>query len=100
MRRGLIVVLAGCAVGLAVWRIGSAQDPQAAEVRRVGGLVFARPGGEELHLDLALPAEGTGPFPAVLCLHGGGWVSGDRGQMKQTTEVLARRGLVAAAADY
>jgi acetyl esterase/lipase len=100
MRRGLFVVLAGCVVALAVWRLVSAQGPGAAEVRRVSGLVFARPGGQELRLDLALPVEGPGPFPAVLCLHGGGWVSGERQQMKQTIEVLARRGFVAAAADY
>jgi acetyl esterase/lipase len=36
----------------------------------------------------------------VVCLHGGGWVSGDRKQMSQTLEVLARRGYVAVAPDY
>jgi acetyl esterase/lipase len=68
--------------------------------RLVPNQVYARPAGEVLFMDLALPREGTGPFPAVVCLHGGGWVSGDRKQMAKTTEVLARRGFVAAAADY
>lgn len=29
-------------------------------------------------LDLWLPNEGTGPFPLVVFVHGGGWVSGDK----------------------
>ncbi|MDR1217721.1 MAG: alpha/beta hydrolase [Oscillospiraceae bacterium] len=29
-------------------------------------------------LDIYLPNEGSGPFPAVFFLHGGGWVSGSR----------------------
>jgi acetyl esterase/lipase len=52
-----------------------------------------------LKADLALPT-GEGPFPAVVCLHGGGWTSGDRKQMLQTIDVLARRGYVAVAPDY
>lgn len=68
--------------------------------RVVAGLLFARVGEIDLKLDLAAPGEGTGPFPAVVCIHGGGWVGGDRGQMRQTIEVLARRGYVAVAPDY
>jgi acetyl esterase/lipase len=52
-----------------------------------------------LKADLALPVEG-GPFPAVVCLHGGGWVTGNRKQMARTIEVLAHRGYVAVAPDY
>jgi acetyl esterase/lipase len=64
------------------------------------GLVFGKGGGQELKLDLARPKDGDGPFPVVLCLHGGGWVGGDRGQLTQTLEALARRGYVAASPDY
>jgi acetyl esterase/lipase len=100
MRRGLLVVVVGCGVALAVWRISSAQGPKAPTIRSLPELVYARPGGAVLHLDLALPGEGAGPFPAVVCLHGGGWVAGDRKQMAQTARVLARRGYVACAPDY
>ncbi len=34
---------------------------------------FADPDGQHLQLDLARPRIGTGPFPAVVCIHGGGF---------------------------
>jgi acetyl esterase/lipase len=63
------------------------------------GIVFGTGGEEELKLDLARPQRG-GPFPAVICLHGGGWVGGSRAQMEQTIRVLAGRGYVAISPDY
>ena len=36
----------------------------------------------------------------MVCLHGGGWVSGDRKEMERTIDALARRGYVAIAPDY
>src|SRR3954468_7519245 len=38
---------------------------------------YARPGGTPLYMDAALP-EGSGPFPAAIIVHGGGWVGGNR----------------------
>ncbi len=38
---------------------------------------FARPEGAPLYLDASIPP-GDGPFPAVIVVHGGGWVRGDR----------------------
>lgn len=89
-----------CGLGWLAWAMsGAAQDADVL-VRRENDVIFAQVGDETLRLDLALPAKGEGPFPVVLCLHGGGWVAGSRKQMSQTIEVLARRGYVAAAADY
>jgi acetyl esterase/lipase len=90
---------------LAVWKFGAAQTPPSLQPSQsrallVPDLPFAQVGGTTLSLDLARPAEGDGPFPAVVCLHGGGWVRGDRKQMAQTIEALARRGYVAVAPDY
>jgi acetyl esterase/lipase len=76
----------------------TAQTSPPVEVER--GLVFGTGGGRELKLDLARPRDGEGPFPAVVCLHGGGWVGGDRGQLEQTIRVLAARGYVAVTPDY
>lgn len=95
---GALCVLGGLGWAISGWA-GFAQDKPAAAVVH-SDIVYARAGDEALHLDLARPAEGEGPFPAVLCLHGGGWVSGSRKQMTQTIEALARRGYVAASADY
>jgi alpha-L-fucosidase 2 len=38
---------------------------------------YSRPGGVPLYFDAAIPP-GPGPFPAVVIVHGGGWVRGDR----------------------
>src|SRR5215475_13366419 len=38
---------------------------------------YSRMAGVPLLLDAAIP-HGTGPFPAVIIVHGGGWVRGDR----------------------
>lgn len=89
----------GIGLGGLVWAFGRAQTPQP-PLRQERDVVFARVAEETLRLDLAAPTEGDGPFPAVVCLHGGGWVGGDRKQMTSTIEVLARRGYVAVTPDY
>jgi acetyl esterase len=38
---------------------------------------YSRPDGQSLQMDANVPA-GTGPFPAVILVHGGGWIRGDR----------------------
>lgn len=70
-----------------------------APIRFVSGLVFGHGGAKELRLDMASP-EGEGQYPAILCLHGGGWVGGERQQMKGTIEAMARSGYVAVSPDY
>ncbi len=37
---------------------------------------------------------GTGPFPAVVCVHGGAWTGGDRLQNRPIDEALAKAGAV------
>ena len=69
-------------------------------LREDADLTFGKGGAAVLKLDLAMPADGAGPFPAVVCVHGGGWVGGDRKQMAQTIRTLARRGYVAVSPDY
>ena len=38
-------------------------------------IVYGKGGNEDLMLNLAVP-KGDGPFPAVVCVHGGGWKAG------------------------
>lgn len=93
-------VIAGlCGVSALVWAF-SPNEPPRVTVRHVPDIAFTGEGEETLRLDLAMPAQGDGPFPAVVCIHGGGWTGGERKQMAGTIEALARRGYVAIAPDY
>jgi acetyl esterase/lipase len=98
-------LIAACSVVLllatALFLLPGAGRPQqeAPPVEFVRDVVFGTGGNQELKLDLARPG-GDGPFPAVLCLHGGGWVEGDRRELEQTLNVLAKHGYVAVSPDY
>ena len=52
-----------------------AAQPTSAELRQ--SIEYARPGGAALALDAFVPT-GSGPFPAVIIVHGGGFTGGDR----------------------
>ncbi len=57
--------------------------------------------GTTLRLDIYQPAErGTQARPAVVLLHGGGWVGFDKSTMSGMGNFLARNGMVAFAVDY
>jgi acetyl esterase/lipase len=70
------------------------------EVRIERDLVYGKGGDNELKIDLAMPKAGDGPFPVVVCIHGGGWRQGKRQDMSKTIEVLAGRGYVAVTPSY
>jgi acetyl esterase/lipase len=70
------------------------------EVRVETDLTFGKGGDKELKLDLAMPKEGEGPFPAVLCIHGGAWRAGSRQDLAKIAEMTAARGYVAVTVDY
>jgi acetyl esterase/lipase len=63
-------------------------------------LVYTKAGEAELKIDIARPAEGDGPFPAVLVIHGGGWRGGSKDQSRGALLEFARRGYVAASPQY
>lgn len=66
------------------------------------GVEYANPGGGDVHLqlDLARPKSGNGPFPAILCIHGGGFRAGTRDGYDALCIKLAERGYVAATITY
>src|SRR5438309_7705640 len=94
-RFGLLV----CFAALLVPALVHAQDKKP-EIRIERDLVYGKGGDTEMQLDLAMPKDGDGPFPVVLCIHGGGWRQGNRQQMSKTIEVLAGRGFVAVTPSY
>ncbi len=68
-------------------------------VRIENDVVYGNAGGEQLLLNLARPA-GDGPFPAVLCIHGGGFRAGTRQGYDAQIRRLAEKGYVAATVTY
>ena len=59
------------------------------------------PGDKEpLLLDVCKPPKGTKPYPVVVCVHGGSWQSGFRGQFHQWISDLAEHGYFAASIEY
>lgn len=64
------------------------------------GVEFANPDNQHLQLDIARPKAGTGPFPAVVCIHGGGFRAGKREGYDALCLTLASRGYVACTITY
>ncbi|MEO7651989.1 MAG: alpha/beta hydrolase [Bryobacteraceae bacterium] len=63
-------------------------------------LVYSSPGGRDLHLDLYLPKEGKGPFPAVVYIHGGGWAGGNKTAFRRQAAYMATKGFAGACIEY
>jgi acetyl esterase/lipase len=61
---------------------------------------YSNPDGQHLQLDLARPKDGTGPFPAILCIHGGGFRAGTRQGYDGLCIKLAEQGYVAVTITY
>jgi acetyl esterase/lipase len=63
----------------------------------ISGLEYATRSGASLQLDLRVP-DGRGPFPVILYLHSGAWISGDRTGGPAVRQ--ASRGYAVASIDY
>jgi acetyl esterase/lipase len=63
------------------------------------GIEYTNPDGQHLQLNLARP-KGAGPFPCVLCIHGGGFRAGSRDGYNAQILRLASRGYVAVTVSY
>ncbi|MGV3605508.1 MAG: alpha/beta hydrolase fold domain-containing protein [Planctomycetaceae bacterium] len=64
------------------------------------GIEYSNPEGAHLQLNMARPKTGDGPFPAVLCIHGGGFRAGKRDSYDGLCVTLAERGYVAVTITY
>lgn len=63
-------------------------------------VVFGTGGGRDLHCDVFLPPEPGSDRTAILLVHGGGWLQGDRSQLRGYGILLARYGFVCVASEY
>lgn len=75
---------------------GPAWAPRDATVHR--DLVYAKPGGRPLHLDLVLPAKPKGPVPLVIWVHGGAWLAGNKNSVPGND--LVQNGFAVASVQY
>ena len=64
------------------------------------GIEYANPDSQHLQLNLARPKNASGPLPAVLCIHGGGFRAGTREGYDALCVKLAQRGFVAVTVTY
>ena len=64
------------------------------------GVEFSNPDGQHLQLDIARPKNGDGPFPAIVCIHGGGFRAGTRDGYDGMCVKLAQNGYVAITVTY
>lgn len=75
-----------------------AGQPEASSLQR--DVVYGKAGDVELKLDVAVPAEGHGPFPLVVCIHGGAWRAGNKAAYDGLIAGLAKLGYVGATVEY
>src|SRR5215212_2939819 len=60
---------------------------------------YSNPDNQHLQVDLARP-DGEGPYPAVICIHGGGFRAGTRQAYDGLIKKLAKNGYVAVTVEY
>jgi acetyl esterase/lipase len=71
------------------------------DVEMVEGVEIGQGGGRPLHAEIAYPKNKTAaPMPAVLLIHGGGWVGGKPSDFLHVAYSLASRGYFAACPEY
>ncbi len=63
-------------------------------------VVYAEYGHRKLLMDIFSPSNLKGPKPAIVVVHGGGWLNGDKTKFRALAIELAKRGYVTAAIEY
>ena len=63
-------------------------------------MVFGTGGGRDLHCDVFIPPQPGSGRTAILLVHGGAWLQGDRSQLRGYGILLARLGFVCVCSEY
>ncbi|MEP6754979.1 MAG: alpha/beta hydrolase [Chthonomonadales bacterium] len=72
-----------------------------AKAKIIRDIEYGHLSGESQKLDLYLPeTESTSPVPAMVFVHGGGWVGGDKREYESKAIDLAGRGYVSVSVNY
>lgn len=73
-------------------------DSKALDTITVTEVTYLETDGQSARALIYRPGE-EGPFPALVCVHGGAWVSGDRFATAGFAELVAEKGIVVMAID-
>jgi acetyl esterase/lipase len=76
-----------------------ASAPPVQAFARVNAVAYAQGSAGPLLADMYLP-QGTGLLPAIVLIHGGGWIHGDRTGSSKLYSLLASHGYAGMAIDY
>jgi acetyl esterase len=93
-RRLVVIVIVGAVIGLPT------QSAPAAPTPDYDNLVYTQPGGVALTLDVYVPSSGSGPFPGLVIVHGGGFKKGSKENWAREGRRASRSGFVAYVIDY
>ena len=75
-------------------------EQQSGRVTVEEGVVVGQGGGRELKADVFTPPAGTSNGAGVLLVHGGGWTTGDRSQLRGYGILLGRIGYTSVSCEY
>jgi acetyl esterase/lipase len=67
--------------------------------QQFSGITYVKRGDRELKAEVCVP-RGSGPFPAVLVVHGGAWRAGSRYQLFGAASTLAEHGYTTVSIEY
>ena len=100
--RWLILPVVALSLTCTAWLASSctgAMPPPGVELEKE--IVFGKGGGRDLTLDLTRPKQpAQGDMPAVVFIHGGGWVEGDKKSYHPFMFHLSQRGVVCITVSY
>jgi acetyl esterase/lipase len=91
---GIAAFLLVCGSSTILWAA------EAAGVDYKPDITYATVAGEELKLDVASPKGLDHPVPAIVVIHGGGWMAGKRQDMGAIAKDFAAHGYVASTISY
>jgi acetyl esterase/lipase len=77
----------------------SAQSRFVVHTTEIDTVVYCSPGGEDLVMNLYL-ADGTGPRPVVVQVHGGGWVAGSQDSILLAPSYFTEAGISMVSVEY
>jgi acetyl esterase/lipase len=104
MRKDIVLALGfTCLAALALAVLLAAIHKQGAVPPNVvleTDIIYGKGGAEALTLDLTRPKQGLRPFPALVFVHGGGWVGGKKEDFRPFMLAFTQQGIVCISVNY